>query len=184
MAVLQCSTRLCNFICGQANEEKKPGASINDVTGLLELCGKIEAFSWAYLLSFVPKIRYNARNTLTQVQIVAHICYSYSKTNNRFTTCIIKFLSNKWNPLYQLQIVKIYRTSSLQKLTELINRAVKLSWKQKTKYVVLSSVAKEGNSDLILSACPGVVESLMENLQDPTIENLCSELYEILMTRF
>ncbi len=83
-----------------------------------------------------------------------------------------------------MQIVKIYRTSSHQKLTELINRAVKLSWKQKTKYVVLSSVAKEGNYDLILSACTDVVESLMDNVDDPTIENLCSELYEILMTRF
>jgi hypothetical protein len=63
-AVLQCAVRLCNFICGRLNEAVKP---CDDVTGLLELCGKIEAYSWAYLLSFVPKIRYNARNTLTQV---------------------------------------------------------------------------------------------------------------------
>jgi hypothetical protein len=139
MTVLQCVTRLCSFfVKSDANRGR------ND---LMDLCVKIESFSWAYLVSFVPKIRHNARNALTQV-------------------------------------VKMYRLSSTEKLVELIDKAMKLSWKQKTKYVVLSSVAKEGNSDLILSACPDLTKSLMKNVQDPTIENLCSDLYEIMMTRF
>ena len=139
MTVLQCVTRLSSFLVkSDANQDR---------SDLIDLCVKIEAFSWAYLVSFVPKIRHNARNTLTQV-------------------------------------VKIYQLSSNDKLVELIDKAMKLSWKQKTKYVVLSSVAKEGNSDLILSSCPDLTKSLLKNVQDPTIENLCSDLYEIMMTRF
>ena len=137
MAVLQCVNRISNYIAVASDNR----------TDLIDLCLKIEAFSWAYLLSFVPKIRHNARNALSSV-------------------------------------VKTYRIASTQHLIELIEKAIKLSWKQKTKYVVLSSVAKECNCDLIVAACPKIADSLLQNVEDPTIENLCAELYEILMVRY
>ena len=138
MAVLQCVNRISNYVAVASDNR----------TDLIDLCLKIEAFSWSYLLSFVPKIRHNARNALSSV-------------------------------------VKTYRIASTQHLIELIKKAIKLSWKQKTKYVVLSSVAKEGNCcDLIVAACPKIAESLLQNVEDPTIENFCAELYEILMVRY
>jgi hypothetical protein len=137
MAVLQCVNRISNYIAITGDNR----------TDLMDLCVKIEAFSWAYLLSFVPKIRHNARNALSN-------------------------------------IIKIYRIASTHHLVELIKKAIKLSWKQKTKYVVLSSVAKEGNCDLIVDSCPKIAKSLLENVEDPTIENLCAELFEILMVRY
>ena len=110
-AALQCINRLCGF-------SDRPEADNNFIPVAVELSGKIEAFAWAYMVSFVPKIRHNARNTLTSV-------------------------------------VKIYRQHSDSKLLELVERAMSLSWKQKTKYVVLTSIAKEGLSDVIVRACPG-----------------------------
>jgi len=63
----------------------------------------------------------------------------------------------------------------------MIERANKLSWRDKTKYVVLTTMAKEGLSEIILSVCQDTPKSILLNVSDSTIENLCSELYEVLM---
>ena len=64
MAALQCVTRLSRYLC------------VTDYANqlLLDLCGKIETFCWSHLVSFVPKIRHNARHSLTEVvKIYRHL---------------------------------------------------------------------------------------------------------------
>lgn len=73
------------------------------------------------------------------------------------------------------------KKASYSHLTNLVRRALRLSWKDKSKYVVLSILAKEGNSRLIMCEEDKIAMSIMANFSDSTTESLCVELYENLM---
>jgi hypothetical protein len=78
-------------------------------------------------------------------------------------------------------VIKIMKSASYSDLSNLVRRALSLSWKDKSKYVVLSILAKEGNSKLIMCEEDKIQIEIIRNFSDSTTESLCVELYENLM---